>query len=58
MAANEASLNLLTRLGFAHRRDIEEEDGTTTRCLAVVRGDSLFGDGERWAAEGARQVGG
>ncbi|CDR10310.1 GCN5-related N-acetyltransferase [Streptomyces iranensis] len=39
MAANEASLALLTRLGFAHRRDIEEGDGTTTRCLAVVRGE-------------------
>ncbi|EXU69565.1 acetyltransferase [Streptomyces sp. PRh5] len=58
MAANEASLTLLTRLGFTHRRDIEEEDGTTTRCLAVVRDDGRFGDRERWAADGARQVGG
>ncbi|MGK3103075.1 GNAT family N-acetyltransferase [Streptomyces sp. WAC05858] len=38
-AANDASLALLTRLGFAHRRDIEEDDGTTTRCLILVRGD-------------------
>ncbi|MBU3869532.1 GNAT family N-acetyltransferase [Streptomyces sp. 4503] len=38
-AANDASLSLLTRLGFAHRRDIEEDDGTTTRCLTLVRAD-------------------
>ncbi|MFT9478932.1 GNAT family N-acetyltransferase [Streptomyces sp. 11-1-2] len=40
-AANDASLALLTRLGFAHRRDIEEDDGTTTRCLTLVRPPSV-----------------
>ncbi|OPF79661.1 N-acetyltransferase [Streptomyces antioxidans] len=51
MVANEASLALLTRLGFAHRRDIEEDDGTTTRWLSLVRADRAPGC-ERWAAEG------
>ncbi len=52
-AANGASLALLTRLGFAYGRDIEEDDGTTTRCLALARGDR-----HRWAAEEVRQVDG
>jgi RimJ/RimL family protein N-acetyltransferase len=33
-APNEASLTLLDRIGFEHVRDIEEEDGSTTRVLA------------------------
>ncbi|MER7460652.1 GNAT family N-acetyltransferase [Micromonospora sp. NPDC126480] len=33
--ANRASLALLAKLGFVHERDIAEEDGTTTRVLAV-----------------------
>lgn len=53
MAANGPSPALLTRLGFTHRRDIEEDDGSTTRWLSVVRGDRARGR-ERWAAEGAR----
>ncbi|MFE9860057.1 GNAT family N-acetyltransferase [Streptomyces sp. NPDC005780] len=32
-AANEASLALLTRIGFRHVRDIKEDDGSTTRLL-------------------------
>ncbi|MEU4896583.1 GNAT family N-acetyltransferase [Streptomyces sp. NPDC044780] len=48
-AANGASLALLTRLGFAHSRDIEEDDGTVTRCLTLVRGDR-----HRRAGEGGR----
>ncbi|MFF5587626.1 GNAT family N-acetyltransferase [Streptomyces hygroscopicus] len=52
-AANGASLALLTRLGFAYGRDIEEDDGTTTCCLTLARGDR-----HRWAAEEVRQVDG
>ncbi|MFI9170124.1 GNAT family N-acetyltransferase [Streptomyces lincolnensis] len=33
-APNEASLTLLGRIGFEHVRDIEEDDGGTTRVLA------------------------
>ncbi|WNI26164.1 GNAT family N-acetyltransferase [Streptomyces sp. ITFR-16] len=33
-APNEASLKVLGRIGFTHLRDIEEEDGSTTRVLA------------------------
>ncbi|MEU6919046.1 GNAT family N-acetyltransferase [Streptomyces olindensis] len=36
-ARNEASLRLLGRLGFAHVRDIEEDDGGLTRVLTVCR---------------------
>ncbi|MEU9304061.1 GNAT family N-acetyltransferase [Streptomyces sp. NPDC048269] len=32
-ASNEASLALLDRIGFAHVRDVEEDDGSTTRVL-------------------------
>ncbi|WP_406299470.1 GNAT family N-acetyltransferase [Embleya sp. NBC_00888] len=32
-ASNEASLVLLDRIGFEHVRDIEEDDGHTTRVL-------------------------
>ncbi|MEU9205452.1 GNAT family N-acetyltransferase [Streptomyces sp. NPDC048332] len=32
-AANEASLALLTRIGFRHVRDLAEDDGSTTRLL-------------------------
>ncbi|RII20560.1 Acetyltransferase (GNAT) family protein [Streptomyces sp. YIM 130001] len=32
-APNEASLALLSRIGFEHVRDIQEEDGSTTRVL-------------------------
>lgn len=32
-AANEASLALLSRIGFRHVRDIPEDDGGTTRLL-------------------------
>ncbi|MFJ8749082.1 GNAT family N-acetyltransferase [Streptomyces sp. NPDC102441] len=33
-APNKASLTLLDRIGFEHVRDIEEDDGSTTRVLA------------------------
>ncbi|MCQ9184477.1 GNAT family N-acetyltransferase [Streptomyces sp. IBSBF 2953] len=33
-APNKASLTLLGRIGFEHVRDIEEDDGSTTRVLA------------------------
>ncbi|WP_037606134.1 GNAT family N-acetyltransferase [Streptacidiphilus rugosus] len=33
-APNRASLALLAGIGFVHLRDIEEEDGSTTRLLA------------------------
>ncbi|WP_328484319.1 GNAT family N-acetyltransferase [Streptomyces sp. NBC_00377] len=33
-APNKASLTLLDRIGFAHVRDITEDDGSTTRVLA------------------------
>ncbi|MGW8983385.1 MULTISPECIES: GNAT family N-acetyltransferase [Streptomyces] len=36
-AANEASLTLLDRMGFAYVRDIEEDDGSTTRVLTLSR---------------------
>ncbi|MET9768414.1 GNAT family N-acetyltransferase [Streptomyces sp. NPDC006415] len=36
-AANEASLALLHRIGFEHMRDIEEDDGSTTRVLTRRR---------------------
>ncbi|MDF9808836.1 RimJ/RimL family protein N-acetyltransferase [Streptomyces sp. HB372] len=36
-AANEASLTLLGRIGFEHTRDIEEDDGSTTRVLTRRR---------------------
>ncbi|WP_069741735.1 GNAT family N-acetyltransferase [Streptomyces sp. EN23] len=36
-AANKASLTLLDRIGFAHVRDIEEDDGSTTRVLTLRR---------------------
>lgn len=36
-AANEASLTLLRRIGFEHMRDIEEDDGSTTRVLTRRR---------------------
>ncbi|MFI6848957.1 GNAT family N-acetyltransferase [Kitasatospora sp. NBC_00085] len=32
-APNQASLTLLHRIGFEHVRDIEEDDGSTTRVL-------------------------
>ncbi|MFI5490770.1 GNAT family N-acetyltransferase [Micromonospora echinaurantiaca] len=35
--ANHASLALLGKLGFAHERDIVEDDGSVTRVLAVDR---------------------
>ncbi|MFD5479017.1 GNAT family N-acetyltransferase [Streptomyces hawaiiensis] len=34
---NEASLRLLGRIGFAHVRDIEEDDGGLTRVLTACR---------------------
>ncbi|MFI8081538.1 GNAT family N-acetyltransferase [Kitasatospora sp. NPDC086009] len=34
-APNSASLTLLTRIGFAHVRDIQEDDGSTTRVLTA-----------------------
>ncbi|MFJ6553473.1 GNAT family N-acetyltransferase [Streptomyces luteogriseus] len=36
-AENEASLRLLARMGFAHVRDIEEDDGGITRVLTASR---------------------
>ncbi|MCT9090241.1 GNAT family N-acetyltransferase [Streptomyces sp. ASQP_92] len=36
-AENTASLTLLARLGFAHVRDIQEDDGSTTRVLTRTR---------------------
>lgn len=36
-AENDASLRLLGRVGFAHVRDIEEEDGGITRVLTASR---------------------
>ncbi|MEU6807487.1 GNAT family N-acetyltransferase [Streptomyces sp. NPDC046831] len=36
-APNRASLALLGRIGFEHVRDIEEEDGSTTRVLVRRR---------------------
>ncbi|MEJ8633143.1 MULTISPECIES: GNAT family N-acetyltransferase [Streptomyces] len=36
-AANEASLTLLARIGFEHVRDVEEDDGSTTRVLVRRR---------------------
>ncbi len=36
-AENEASLTLLNRIGFEHMRDIEEDDGSTTRVLTRRR---------------------
>ncbi|MCM2576909.1 GNAT family N-acetyltransferase [Streptomyces meridianus] len=36
-AQNTASLALLTRIGFAHVRDIAEDDGSTTRVLTRTR---------------------
>jgi RimJ/RimL family protein N-acetyltransferase len=36
-AENEASLRLLGRIGFAHVRDIEEDDGGLTRVLTAAR---------------------
>ncbi|MFD3441024.1 GNAT family N-acetyltransferase [Streptomyces sp. NPDC058685] len=35
--ANEASLNLLARIGFEHVRDVEEDSGSTTRVLVRRR---------------------
>lgn len=37
-AENEASLRLLGRIGFAHVRDVEEDDGSLTRVLTACRG--------------------
>ncbi|MEU4169339.1 GNAT family N-acetyltransferase [Streptomyces sp. NPDC026665] len=39
-APNEASLALLRKIGFEHVRDVEEEDGGTTRVLARRRSTS------------------
>ncbi|MEV6191950.1 GNAT family N-acetyltransferase [Streptomyces sp. NPDC051920] len=39
-APNEASLALLRRIGFEHVRDVEEDDGSTTRVLARRRSTS------------------
>ncbi|MFE9462034.1 GNAT family N-acetyltransferase [Streptomyces californicus] len=36
-AENTASLTLLERIGFEHTRDIEEDDGSTTRVLTRRR---------------------
>ncbi|MFG3426859.1 GNAT family N-acetyltransferase [Streptomyces californicus] len=36
-AENTASLTLLERIGFDHTRDIEEDDGSTTRVLTRRR---------------------
>ncbi|WP_046778360.1 GNAT family N-acetyltransferase [Streptomyces yangpuensis] len=36
-AANTASLALLARIGFAHVRDVQEDDGSTTRVLTRHR---------------------
>ncbi|MFH9609650.1 GNAT family N-acetyltransferase [Streptomyces sp. NPDC017448] len=36
-AENKASLTLLERIGFEHVRDIEEDDGSTTRVLTRRR---------------------
>ncbi|MBY8871314.1 GNAT family N-acetyltransferase [Micromonospora sp. PLK6-60] len=36
-AGNTASLALLAKLGFRHERDVTEDDGSTTRVLAVDR---------------------
>ncbi|MFE1828349.1 GNAT family N-acetyltransferase [Streptomyces yangpuensis] len=36
-APNTASLALLTRIGFAHVRDVREDDGSTTRVLTRHR---------------------
>ncbi|MFF8261206.1 GNAT family N-acetyltransferase [Streptomyces virginiae] len=36
-APNTASLALLTRIGFAHVRDVREDDGSTTRVLTRRR---------------------
>ncbi|MFD6228891.1 GNAT family N-acetyltransferase [Streptomyces sp. NPDC060232] len=36
-APNTASLSLLTRIGFAHVRDVREDDGSTTRVLTRRR---------------------
>ncbi|MER7660001.1 GNAT family N-acetyltransferase [Streptomyces sp. NPDC096193] len=36
-AANKASLTLPARIGFEHVRDVEEEDGSTTRVLVRRR---------------------
>ncbi|WP_330330081.1 GNAT family N-acetyltransferase [Streptomyces sp. NBC_00536] len=35
-AENEASLTLLTRIGFTHTRDVRERDGGVTRVLTRV----------------------
>ncbi|AYG79275.1 hypothetical protein DWB77_01388 [Streptomyces hundungensis] len=36
-AENTASLTLLARIGFVHVRDIQEDDGSTTRVLTLTR---------------------
>lgn len=36
-AENMASLTLLARIGFVHVRDIQEDDGSTTRVLTLTR---------------------
>ncbi|MDQ0988647.1 GNAT family N-acetyltransferase [Streptomyces sp. V2I9] len=36
-AENKASLTLLERIGFEHVRDVEEDDGSTTRVLTRHR---------------------
>ncbi|MEU9192000.1 GNAT family N-acetyltransferase [Streptomyces hundungensis] len=36
-AENTASLTLLARIGFVHVRDIQEDDGSTTRVLTRTR---------------------
>ncbi|MFF5967160.1 GNAT family N-acetyltransferase [Streptomyces collinus] len=46
-AENEASLRLLGRIGFAHVRDIEEDDGGFTRVLTARRRRLGAGSGPR-----------
>ncbi|MYW34390.1 GNAT family N-acetyltransferase [Streptomyces sp. SID2119] len=39
-AGNAASLALLGRIGFVHVRDLQEDDGSTTRLLTCPRGST------------------
>jgi RimJ/RimL family protein N-acetyltransferase len=41
-AANVASLVLLSKIGFRHVRDVENEDGSLTRVLTRPRAEASF----------------
>ncbi|MFE7484020.1 GNAT family N-acetyltransferase [Streptomyces sp. NPDC057552] len=55
-AENAASLAVLGRIGFEHVRDIQEDDGSTTRLLTCTRASGADARAARARAARAAQV--